>query len=184
MQVGSTIREYRKKIGMSLRQMAKEAEVSAPTLSQIENNNTSPNLVTLKKIADVLGVSVISILAQEEDQSVNLVKKNEREVFIRNLTEKGNIEEEFLTRKIDLKMEAAVIKLPPGAQCQEYVSHEGEELAIVLKGKVEMNLKNVGKYELEEGDTLYYPCSIPHSFKNLLEDDSSEFMFVATPPNF
>lgn len=184
MQVGSILRKYRKRVGMPLRQVAKEAGVSAPTLSQIENNNTSPSIVTLKKITDVLGVSVISVLAEEDDHPVRLVRRDERELFVRNVTPEGDIEEEFLVRKIDLKMEAAIIKLPPLAQCEERIFHEGEELLFVLEGSIELVLEGIGSYKLDKGDTLYYPSSVPHCFKNLLADQRSEFLFVATPPNF
>ncbi|MFO7850777.1 MAG: helix-turn-helix domain-containing protein [Spirochaetia bacterium] len=184
MLVGKAIRDYRAKKGLSLRRVAREAGISSPTLSQIENNKSSPNLVTLKKIADVLEVSVIAILASDQKNAVSLVRKKERERFTRHSSSRGSITEEFLVERRDVKMEAASISLPPGAERSDFMDHEGEELAMVLQGSVEIILEGVGSYLLEEGDTLYYPCSIPHSFRNALEDGESVFIFVATPPNF
>jgi hypothetical protein len=36
---------------------------------------------------------------------------------------------------------------------------------------------------LEEGDTLYYPCTIPHSFRNKT-GKQSKILITATPPSF
>lgn len=150
---------------------------------EIENNKTSPNLITLKKIAQVLEVSVISLLATEERDNVSFVKGKDRRKLIRNTTPQGDIIEEFLVESHKHEMEAAIISLPPFAEENEFISHEGEEFIFVLSGTIQVFLQVVDSYVMEEGDTLYYPCTIPHSFKNL-SDKESKFLIAATPPNF
>lgn len=183
MHLGEIIKEYRTKKGLSLRDLSKLADVSPATLSQIENNKTSPNLITLKRIAQVLDVSVISLLASEDRNNISFVKRKDRKRLIRNTTSQGDIIEEFLIENHKNEMEPAIISLPPYAVEDEPISHQGEEFIHVLNGIIEVELQGVSSYILEEGDTLYYPCSIPHSFKNLA-DIESRFIIVATPSNF
>ena len=38
-------------------------------------------------------------------------------------------------------------------------------------------------YRLEEGDSIYYPAHVPHSWR-ALEGDSIEVIWILTPPSF
>ena len=57
-----------------------------------------------------------------------------------------------------------------------------EKLCMVMKGILELR---VGQevYRLEEGDTLYYPAHVPHSWR-AVEGDSIEVIWILTPPSF
>ena len=181
--VGDVIKKIRMDEGFSLRDVAKDSGISPSALSQIENNKISPNLMTLKKIAKSLNVSVISLLASEEASNISLVKSSDRRKIIRNTTEQGSIIEEFLVDSLNYEMEPAIITLPLNSESGEHVAHDGEEFIFVIYGDIEVDLFGICTYRLQEGDTLYYPCSIPHSFKNV-SDGESKFLIVATPPNF
>ncbi|WWU64686.1 helix-turn-helix transcriptional regulator [Clostridium baratii] len=54
MNIGENIKKIRIKKGISRKKLAKELNVSEPTISRYENNKREPNLETLKKIANVL----------------------------------------------------------------------------------------------------------------------------------
>ncbi len=184
MPVGDAIRTLRQEKGYSLRKLAELTGVSAATISQIEKNKTSPNLIVLKNISDALGETVVSFLAMADDESVSLVRKENRKKMVRNSLPQGDVLEEFLVRNPRFKMEPAIIILPPEGSSPEVVHHHGEEFIYVLEGKVEIILQGKGVFELNEGDTLYYSSDIPHSFKNNLKKKESRFLITATPPNF
>ncbi|WP_369681857.1 helix-turn-helix domain-containing protein [Alicyclobacillus macrosporangiidus] len=57
------IRELRTLAGMSQEELARAAQVSQPFLSQIETEARQPSLRVLKRIAEVLGVSVSELLS-------------------------------------------------------------------------------------------------------------------------
>jgi uncharacterized cupin superfamily protein len=59
--------------------------------------------------------------------------------------------------------------LSPGGQSSGVASHAGEEVALVLRGRVEYIVNDV-TYQLEEGDLIYYPSSLPHSYRNFSEE--------------
>jgi transcriptional regulator with XRE-family HTH domain len=56
--LGEVIRELREQTDMSLRELARRIEVSAPFLSDIELSRRYPSKQNLEKIAEVLKVSV------------------------------------------------------------------------------------------------------------------------------
>ena len=56
--LGGFIREQRDQAQMSLRQLAKAADVSNPYLSQVERDNATPTLGTLAQVAQALGVGI------------------------------------------------------------------------------------------------------------------------------
>ena len=59
MEVNSTrLRELRQARGLSVRGLAKEAEVSTETVYSVEHGKRQPSVRTLSKIARALGVEV------------------------------------------------------------------------------------------------------------------------------
>ena len=52
------IRQLRERKGVSLRELARRADVGVATLSRIESGEANPRLSTLLQLADALGVFV------------------------------------------------------------------------------------------------------------------------------
>lgn len=52
--IGMKVQEFRKKRGLSLRDLAAEVGLSPSMLSQIESNSVNPSINTLKNIAEAL----------------------------------------------------------------------------------------------------------------------------------
>jgi serine/threonine-protein kinase RsbW len=64
--VGNKLKEVRRAKGMSLRYLAKRANVSASFLSQVEQGKCQPSLETLGRISTALGVRVEYFLREKE----------------------------------------------------------------------------------------------------------------------
>lgn len=60
--IGDNVRDYRKKRGLDQRELALIAELSGPTISNIERNVKMPSVKTLAKIAYVLRCSVSDLM--------------------------------------------------------------------------------------------------------------------------
>jgi transcriptional regulator with XRE-family HTH domain len=68
--LGDRIRKAREIYGMSQAELARRIKISKQALYQIESNKTSdPGVLKVKAIADVLKVSVDSLLGREEEES-------------------------------------------------------------------------------------------------------------------
>jgi transcriptional regulator with XRE-family HTH domain len=68
-ELGARLRRAREKQGLSVVALAERAGVSPGLISQIENNQTTPLLDTLEKIAHALGTSVSYFFMPHEDIS-------------------------------------------------------------------------------------------------------------------
>lgn len=168
---------------MSLRELATRTGLSASAISQIENNKSIPNILTAKQLADELGFSIISFFLDDMDSKISLVREQERRKIVRNKSKHGVLIEELLT-KGDNEILGGLITIPPLADSGKEVSHSGEEIVYVLKGVVVFTLVGVNEYILNAGDTLTYPCSIPHKWHNAQDSHEAKILIVATSRDF
>ncbi|HAG08773.1 MAG TPA: hypothetical protein DCK87_04315 [Desulfotomaculum sp.] len=77
------------------------------------------------------------------------------------------------------KLIGVEVEFEPGNGTGFY-AHEGEELRIMLKGKVKCTVGDKA-YELEEGDTLWHKSTIPHAIENIGEGNAV-YLTVNAPP--
>lgn len=61
MKFGQNIKQIRKRMNMSQKELATKMEISRSYLSDIENGNKNPSIKTVKKLADSLGLSVTDL---------------------------------------------------------------------------------------------------------------------------
>ncbi|WP_405726654.1 helix-turn-helix domain-containing protein [Anaerotignum sp.] len=110
-QVGSRIKEARlnHKPKISQKEMARLLEIPVPTYSGYENNHREPNRDTIEKIAEILGVSVESLMGISERKYIDLFTggsaankiflKNAEEILNKRLAELG-LEAQDITKDI------------------------------------------------------------------------------------
>lgn len=72
--VGNNIKRFRKEKNIAQKDMAKMLNMPSSTYSNYENNNREPNAATLKKIADILDISVIDLLTVQSSNDENSEK--------------------------------------------------------------------------------------------------------------
>lgn len=179
-QIGQTLKNKRIKLGMSIRSLAGICHTAPSTISLIENGKTSPNLFTLKAICDALNVPVFSLLLDETEDNIRLVRKSEQKSFIRNISN-GHPLVEYLITQGKNEMYAAIVNIPPHTDSGDYTHHGGEEFVFVLKGSIVFDLEDRKRYDMNEYDTLYYPNYIGHRWENNT-DKEAEIMLVSTLP--
>ena len=63
MQIGETIRKYRKERNMTQEEMAKRLGVTPPAVNKWENGNSFPDIMLLAPIARLLDISVDTLLS-------------------------------------------------------------------------------------------------------------------------
>jgi len=156
--------------------------LSKSHISQIENGKISPSVSSLVKIGNALRFPMSSFFEIVDINKKYLVKRDERKKFS---VHSSDIVYELLST--DLKgrmMEASVIRFKKGARTGkgDLYSYEGEQVGLLLKGKLEINL-NGEIIIMEEGDSIYFRSSIPHSGRNI-GDGEAIAVWVITPPNF
>lgn len=177
--IGDKIRERRLQMGMNLKELAERTNLTPGFLSQIERDISEPSITSLRKIAEALEVAVFYFLLDETKKSP-VVKKNQRQQL---KFSNSHVTYELLSPDLNRQMEMFIGQLEPGAMtCEEPLTHPGEEINHVLKGKMWIIIGE-DEYVLEEGDTIYYFASLPHKIVSIGEEDLI-FVSTITPPRF
>jgi len=194
MKIGRRMKSLRKKKGLTLEELSKKCGLSKSFLSQVEREQTLPSVYSCKKIADGLGYHIISLFSDEElnekeqsisqknpyNNSVKVVEKNKRKIMI---FPDSKTVYELLSPNLRRKIEFLYTKAEPGSTSgPKPAFHEGEECGIVLKGSMEFEVDG-NKYLLEEGDSIYFPSSLPHRWK-VIGNSCAETVWAITPPSF
>jgi transcriptional regulator with XRE-family HTH domain len=184
MDIGKAVKTQRIAKGLSVRDLASVTGLSPGSISKIENGINIPNVITMKNIANAMGVAVSYFFLDDEEELVQVVRSDKRDKLLRNNSKSGNVMEEILSKGKDLQMQPCIITFSKGSDSGEAVTHKGEEFVFVLEGKIKFVLEGINEYELYAGDSIYYPCSIPHRWINLCDDIDSRILVVASPASF
>lgn len=177
--IGAKIREKRKELKMSLKELAEKTELTPGFLSQIERDLAEPSITSLRKISEALGVAVFYFLL-DDLQKNPVVRKGEGQIL---KFPNSHLTYELLSPDLNRQMEMFKAELEPGAfTCEEPLSHPGEEVTHVCQGKM---LIQIGEeeYTIEAGDTIYYFSSIPHKITSIGKENLI-FISTITPPEF
>ncbi len=179
--VGANIKRVREEKGITLRELAKQLDVSASFLSQVETGKAFPSLSSLKNLANSLQVTVGGLMGEDSKITDPVVKKNQRKA----LKQMGKGIEMFLltSSNPNKQMEPLLFTLGKNASSgKSSYKHFGQEFVLVIKGVLEITL-NENKYVLKKGDSIYFNSSVEHSFRNLYKT-TTEALWVVTPPTF
>lgn len=161
MDIGSTIRAVRKRKNITIAQICEETGLSQGFMSQVETNKTSPSIATLESIANALKVPLAYLLLKKEER-MQIVRKDERRI-----TTSGPDRLKVLHLSATKNVRMALVEFPPGASTGDApAAHEGEEVHLVLQGRVYAEQGDDGA-EFAEGDSFSWNACTPHFVKNV-----------------
>jgi quercetin dioxygenase-like cupin family protein len=97
--------------------------------------------------------------------------------------ENNNLSYELLSPNLQGALEFLLMDLTPNSQSsEELMSHEGEEAAYVIEGKVDLYLDNE-IITLNRGDSVKILPHMKHKWENKY-DENVKVVFAITPPSF
>lgn len=174
MDIGSNIRAIRKRKGITIAEICEITGLSQGFLSQVETNKTSPSIATLENISTALEVPLAYLLLKKEER-MRIVRKEERYVTTSGAEE--NMRVEHLSSSKNMRM--MIVEVPPGASTGEAHAHEGEEVHVVIKGRIYAEQGEVSA-ELREGDSFSWNACTPHFVKNIGNEPALVLISVYT----
>jgi mannose-6-phosphate isomerase-like protein (cupin superfamily) len=173
--IGAAIRDRRRRLSMTLQDLADASGLSVPFLSQVERDRAMPSLISLTSIAAALGVEMSYFVgAPPPGQIVRRGSEPERLHF--GTGPVGYVR--LSGRHEERKMEALHITVPPGLASP--VAHrEGEGFWYVLEGKLDVWIGQE-HFLLGPGDSAHFDQRHPYRMRN---DGSSDvrMIWVGTP---
>ncbi len=81
MQLGEKIKYYRKKKGLTIKELSELTNLSIGFISNLERDLNSPSVSNLQQICEVLGINLMEILKSTEDKEYIVCKDNRSEIF-------------------------------------------------------------------------------------------------------
>jgi transcriptional regulator with XRE-family HTH domain len=163
--VGQKIRNFRRKLGLSIEALSQRSGLSTAAIQKIETNHMVPTIISLMKLSRALGEKVSFFVDEKnvKDQVV-LIKRKERKRFY---SEMSKISQEYITGQLeDRVLEGGIFTAKIGGKSgEEMNTHPGEEIIFCVKGKIEVTTPS-RTYLLSSGDTLHFKSDIPHRWRN------------------
>ena len=193
--IGTRLKERRVSAGMSLREMAREADVSPSFLSQIENGKSQPSVATLFSFANILGVKIDELFdddateaatpdvavmevgdGDEKDPAriwsnsaytnrISLIHPSHRA----QIAVAHGVQWERLAATPETSCNFMKLVYEPGSTSTEggeTVVHDGYEYGYILTGEFEVTIGSE-VFVLRAGESIGFDCSIPHVFRNI-----------------
>ncbi len=168
--IGLEVRDFRKKLNMTVVELAKAAGLSAGMLSKIENGVTSPSLATLRALSRALHVPVTAFFRRyEEERDATFVRAGQGLTIERRGTRAGH-QYQLLGHKTGkrIAVEPYLITLTEKSDVFPLFQHSGVEFLYMLEGVVEYRHGN-RTYTLRPGDSLFFDADVPHGPEGLTE---------------
>ena len=166
-EIGPKIRALRLKKNLGLVQLGEHTGLSPGMLSKIERGQLFPTLPTLLKIAMVFGLGLDHFFVDSKERpTLAVVRKKDRlRLPDRPDAETPSYFFESLDFPVsDRKMEAYYAEFEPHSGATQPHKHTGAEIIYVISGQLAVTVDGEDTL-LAEGDSMYFDCAYPHSYR-------------------
>ncbi len=202
--LGRRLKEVRVRAGLTLRELARQADVSPSLISQIENGKSQPSVATLYTFSRLLNVSVDELFEDRPYAATNGVGvspgqelhpadptnawqpseyANRVSVVHPSHRPQLSMAEGVVWERLAATPEHGVnfmkIAYAPGAASADgdLITHDGYEYGYVLSGEVAVTVGDE-VFKLHPGESLGFDSSIPHVLRNLGSETFEGIWFV------
>ena len=178
--VGVRLRELRGVRRLTLRDVAERAGLSESFLSQVERGRASASFASLRGRGPALGFAIPALSLPAAPARPKVLRRDDRPALAFGVLGRKLM----LTPKPLHELEVFVGELEPGGSTgeEQYAHGDSEELFVVLRGSVRLELGDE-LHELDEGDSIDYRSSTPHRISNA-GDELAEVMWIISPPSY
>lgn len=166
--LGARLRELRSRRSLSLRQLARQTEVSPSLLSQIENGKVMPSVDTLSLLARELEVPMASFFTEAAAPptppvgGAEVVRRDARAT----IRLEGGVTWQNLLPREDPGVRFMEIRYEPGADSGEVLlRHAGRDLFLVMEGELTFQV-GFAEHRVGEGDSISFGHFEPHRVRN------------------
>ena len=166
--VGEKVKAIRESKEISREELAERSTLTVAQVVSIEEDEELPSLAPLIKIARTLGVRLGTFLDDLDENGAVICRKDQsskKGIDFTNGAMNGQTHMEYhslSSSKQNRHMESFIIEVSNKNDDKfDSSSHEGEEFIYVLEGNIEVDYGKE-KYQLSQGDSIYYDSIIPH----------------------
>ena len=175
--VGERLRRLRTRAHKTLKEVSETTSLSISFISALERGGSGASVASLRRLAGAYGVTMRELFGADLEQSSPLVRGEDRPAM---QWDNGVRFEEMASG--EQVMDPSYIRVPSGTGSEGFYSHNGEEFIYVISGRLFVELKDHGTFQVAPGDTLYFPSTTPHRW--WAGEEPVEAVYVNTPPTF
>ena len=178
--VARNVRAARTRAGLSLEQLSTRAQVSKGALVGLENAQGNPNLATLVRLADALGMSVSALMEGPQACHVHIVDSADVEPLWTG--KRGGEARLMLTTAGPAPVEVWRWRLHPD---ETYPSHPHPtgvvETISVIQGRLLLVIDGA-EHPVAAGATATFHADVPHTYQGAGTESCELVMTVQLPP--
>jgi transcriptional regulator with XRE-family HTH domain len=178
--VGQEVRARRVAARLSIAELARRAEVSAPFISQLEAGRTSMSIATLYRVAAALGCTANSLLGASGTRP-HVVRAGSGPRLAASGGEHAQQPRLLSRTGGDVLLEAYHYVMSAADDEQEWFQHAGEDFVYVVSGAVVIEFGDGSETMLAAGDSLHHDGTVPHRWV-LRDGDPAEVLAVIGSP--
>jgi len=163
-EIGRRIRAVRRERGLTLRQVAAAAALSATHISEIERGHTTPTVGALLRVAQALGKEPHFFLETERLPEISLVRASDERRVQELRAPRGTFE--ALTHGIPgNRILATRTVLQPHSTDSDVFTFTGEEGGYLISGEIEIHVGDTA-FHIKAGDGFHLRSDLPHTVFN------------------
>lgn len=166
--VGARLHKIRKARQLTLQDASTLTGVSASAFSKIERNELSPTISTIQRIAAGLGVELVTLLSDQDDEASGFGGR-------RSITRAGagsshttaTCDNVLLCADLKNKRATPILTTVTARSPDEYAAwakSDDEIFVTVLEGTLVVHSRLYEPLELNKGDSLYYDATTEHTW--------------------
>jgi transcriptional regulator with XRE-family HTH domain len=184
MAIGHEVRAFRKKLGITVTDLAAATGISLGMLSKIENGNISPSLTTLQSLSRALGMPLTAFFRRyEEPRNAVFVKVGQGIELERRGTRAGhqyNLLGHIDNNTSGVIVEPYLITLTADSDVFPTFQHEGMEFLYMLEGEV-VYRHGDQLFPMQPGDSLFFDADAPHGPEVLVKLPARYLSIISYP---
>jgi len=167
--LGQVVRDFRKRAGLGISELAKGAGLSPGMVSKIENGAISPSLASIRSLARALRVPVTSLFREfDEVTDATFVRAGEGTLVHRSGLSIGH-EYRVLgqTTAKGIAVEPYLMTFTDASKVVPFLHRAGTQFIYILEGQ--LNYRHGTKtFLMSEGDSLLFQADVPHGPEQLV----------------
>ncbi|MBP0447153.1 helix-turn-helix transcriptional regulator [Roseomonas sp. SSH11] len=162
--LGMRVRTLRAAARLTIREVAERSGIAISSISKIENNQLSPTYENILRLARGLGVDIAELFSDTRKESPrgrrSLTRAGDGKVYRTPSYAYEMLCTDLVGKKM-IPMKARILA-GSGTDLSPLMTHEGEEVLLILSGVVELRTEFYEPVILRAGDCAYFDSTMGH----------------------
>lgn len=168
--IAARLRSERRRLGLTLHEIAERSGLSTGMVSKLENAQASPSLRTLARLAQALDAPITTFFRGfEEERDASYVRAGQGTELARLGTRHGHRYRLLAAPKgPNRRIQPFLVELTEASEAFPLFQHAGREFLYMLGGRLTYRYGRQ-TYEMAPGDSLMFDGTVAHGPELLLE---------------